>query len=116
MKEIKRYRFIKTTWDTFYRVTIGYIKEHKLGGYTEYSNYKKVLDENKQLQARIKELESQTHINEIKAQGIEDMLNDDVFKEYVRYSLRGLDSTEMDDYTYLENVRNYAEQLRTKHD
>lgn len=41
------------------------------------------------------------------------MLNDDVFKEYVRYSLRGLDSTEMDDYTYLENVRNYAEQLRT---
>lgn len=49
-------------------------------------------------------------------QGIEDMLNDDdVFKEYVRYSLRGLDSTEMDDYTYLENVRNYAEQLRTKH-
>lgn len=68
------------------------------------------------LHARIKELESEKHINEIKAQGVEDMLNDDLFKEHVRCSLKGLETTEVDDYTYLENVRNYVEQLRTKHD
>lgn len=70
-------------------------------------NLKYVTEGNIKLQARIKELESQSHINEIKAQGIE---------EAISYSQRELMKPKYGTYHWKLLCKQYIEQLRTKHD
>lgn len=74
----------------------------------DYENYEwcKYSDV-EQLQARIKELESQSHINEIKAQGIE---------EAISYSQRELLKPKYVAYHWKLLCKQYIEQLRTKHE
>lgn len=101
MKEIKRWHLSIPTSDN--PRTLGEIKQDDKG---EYILYLDRLNEVKQLQARIKERESQSHINEIKTQGIEEAIKqvtmDCMYDE--------------DPVIVLTRFGNYAEQLRTKYE
>lgn len=96
MKEIKRY--------TVAGDKIGLL-EHANGEVVLFSDYER-------LQARIKELESQSHINEIKAQGIEEAIKKADNETYI-----GIVGQEFPPQSqYKSELLCYAEQLRTKHD
>lgn len=125
MKEIDRYKITSANgnssnvtkcddghWVNYVDV-VNFIGElHRTIHYLEKDNYelkdnlKCVEEGNIKLQARIKELESEKHINEIKAQGIEEAVEqvamDCVYDE--------------DSVIVLGRVDDYAEQLRNKYE
>lgn len=89
MKEIKRYKLVATE-------SARNVIECDDGHWVHYSNVE-------QLQARIKELESDAHINEIKAQGIEEAIQ--IYKKH----------TQIIEYA-MAKLNDVVKQLRAKHD
>lgn len=70
------------------------------------------LNKHDQLQARIKELENDKHINEIKAQGIEEIINSISTNE--RFGFEGFAAIGKDNI--ILELKQQARKLRTKHD
>lgn len=63
-----------------------------------------------ELAQKVKELESQSHINEIKAQGIEEAINE------ANHEMHEIFDNEFHVSLHVANLRIFVDRLRTKHD